>query len=57
MDALIGASAGVDCRISEQAWWRIEYRLLHSTDEGFMDVQRAPTDTNMVLTTALCLRL
>ncbi len=57
MDALLGASAGVDCRISEQAWWRAEYRLLRAPDGGFVDAQGAPSATNMVLTTALCLRL
>lgn len=57
MDALLGASAGMDCRITEQAWWRFEYRMLRAQDQAFMDAHGAPSFSNMALTMALCLRL
>ncbi len=55
--ALLGASLGIDLRINDHAMWRIEGRLLGSDSNYFLDGRGVPSQTNMVLTTALCLRL
>lgn len=52
-----GVSAGLDLVLSDRASWRMEYRVMGSPDDRFLDVNGAPTNTNMAFTTALCVRL
>ena len=52
-----GASAGLDLALRERAAWRIEYRILDSPDDRFLDLDRAPSGTNMAVSTAFCVRL
>lgn len=53
--ALLGASLGVDLRLSERAMWRFEGRLLGSAEERFPQANGGQGPTNTALTTALCL--
>jgi hypothetical protein len=55
--SLAGASLGIDWRISDRVWWRVEQRVLASPDEAFRDARGRPATMNMALTTALCMRL
>ncbi|MEZ4756015.1 MAG: porin [Flavobacteriales bacterium] len=52
----LGASLGVDLRINEQASWRLEGRFFGAPDGQFLDVNLAPSRTNMAITTALCVK-
>lgn len=54
---LAGVSAGIDLELAERASWRLEYRVLGGPDDRFIDVNGAPSNTNMAFTTALCVRL
>jgi hypothetical protein len=54
-DALLGGSLGVDLRLGDHAAWRVEGRFLGSGDEVFTDANGSPIQTNMALTSALCL--
>jgi hypothetical protein len=54
---LAGVSAGVDLELADRASWRLEYRLLGGPNDRFIDVNGAPSNTNMAITTALCVRL
>jgi hypothetical protein len=53
--ALLGASLGVDLRLSKWAMWRFEGRLLGSAEERFPQANGGQGPTNTALTTALCL--
>lgn len=55
--SLAGASLGIDWRINDRVWWRVEHRVLASPDEAFSDARGRPASVNMALTTALCMRL
>jgi hypothetical protein len=53
--AALGASLGLDFRMSNRSSWRIEGKLFGSSDAQFRDVNGAPSQTNMAFTTAICL--
>lgn len=56
-ESLVGASLGIDWRINDRVWWRVEHRVLASPDEAFQDARGRTASANMALTTALCMRL
>jgi hypothetical protein len=52
----LGASLGADLRINERASWRLEGRFFGAPDAQFRDVNGAPSQTNMAITTAICVK-
>jgi len=54
--AALGASLGVDLRMSERASWRLEGRLFGSSDAQFRDVNGAPSQSNLAITTAISVK-
>lgn len=54
--ALLGASLGLDLRLSERAAWRVEGRVLGSNTDWIIGAEGRPQQTNVALTTALAIR-
>jgi hypothetical protein len=52
----LGASLGVDLRLNERASWRLEGRFFGAPDAQFRDVNGASSQTNLAITTALCVK-
>lgn len=50
----MGFSANLDVQVHRNALWRIEGKLYSSEDDIFLDADGNATNTNAVLTTALC---
>ncbi|GAB4488669.1 MAG: porin [Saprospiraceae bacterium] len=50
----LGFSATLDVQVHRNALWRIEGKLYSSEDDIFLDADGNVTNTNAVLTTALC---
>jgi hypothetical protein len=54
--AALGASLGVDLRLNARACWRLEGRFFGAPDPQFLDVNEGSSQTNMALTTAICVK-
>jgi len=52
----LGASLGVDLRLNDHANWRLEYRFFGAPDDRFLDANGGSSQTNMAITTALCVK-